>query len=92
MKLYKTKMVILRVPSCQECPNRKAQAYKNGERFSSEIVCGVIEREGRNRYGEAVTTHPPIRDAQFYGGLYLPDCPLEDEKSGGAATARTNNG
>ena len=80
MKVYKTNMVILRVPSCQECPNRKAQAYKNGEKFSTEIVCGAIEREGRNYSGEVVTKHPPIRDARFYGGLYLPDCPLEEEE------------
>ena len=97
MKLYKSKFIErMLVPSCKECPHRKAYTYRNRDKFRSGLACSAITRTRLGADGLTVSYHPPISQAKFYGGLFLPDCPLEDagpgSDCGGSATARTDNG
>jgi hypothetical protein len=79
------------VPSCKECPHRKAHIYKNRDKYFRGIACSAITRTRLDANGLTVLWHPPISQAKFYGGLFLPDCPLEDAETGsdcgGSATA-----
>lgn len=80
MKLFKNAILSLKISSCEECPNKKAQRYKNIKGFSTLYVCSAINRmsihkiEGQNPLG---SYHPFISEARF-NGAFLPDCPLED--------------
>jgi hypothetical protein len=105
MKVYKSEFIErMLVPSCQECPHRKAYTYfsilgfsvRNRDKYKSEMACSAITRTRLGADGLTVSYHPPISQAKFYGGLFLPDCPLEDAGPGSdcgtSATARTDNG
>ena len=79
MRFFKNNILTLPVPSCAECPNRKAERIKTAKGFRSVFICSAITRSSfrliapENTLGEF---HPAIGESRFYGG-FLPDCPLE---------------
>jgi hypothetical protein len=76
MKLYKSEFIErLLVPSCQECPHRRALIYKNRDKYFRGLACSAITRTRLDANGLTVSYHPPI-------SLFLPDCPLEDAGPG----------
>jgi len=87
VKLYKTKVVTLKVESCQVCPNKKAERIKRarGNGLFTIYVCRALRRIYYNG-----PCNPDIDEARFFGG-FLTDCPLEDAGTGsdcgGSATA-----
>lgn len=80
MKLFKNAIITLKVASCEECPNKKAQRFKTAKGFGTSYVCSAIKRlsihsiSHGNPLGEF---HPPIAERLFHGA-FLEDCPLED--------------
>lgn len=75
MKIFKNPIIIaLKVASCEDCPNKKAQRYKKIKGFGTSYVCSAITITPSI---DKPPYHPTISEARFYGG-FLPRCPLED--------------
>ena len=77
MKLYKTKMVTLKVRSCSECPNQVVRLYSVEGTHGSALTCGAINYNGVDANGNEIIVSPTTIRALHHGG-FLPDCPLDD--------------
>lgn len=80
MKIYKNAILIMKVPSCLECPNRRKERVRHGRGYIY-YVCSAITRNASRIDTEPGCAeyqyHPSVMEASSTGG-FLRDCPLDD--------------
>lgn len=84
MKIYRNGDEVRKIKRCSECPNLQPDYIFTFAGPKEGFTCKAIERISwiKGYDGKPIRYNPEV--SRFYTPH---DCPLEDEKSGGSATA-----